>query len=1017
MPENETVLLEQYVRTRDAFAFRELVEQHQDMVFAACHRVLGNRVDAEDASQNCFLKFSQAAGRLRSPIAGWLHTVAVQGSIDILRGRIARRERERVVAVHADQVQPGASVWDDVRGEVDAAIVALPERLRTPLVLYFLERRTQADVAAELGITATSVSRRLRRAVEALRRRLKRAGVMTSVAALPTMLFGGTAEAAPATLAANLGKVVLAGTGSAKVAAVTAGGASAALKVAATIVVAAAAGAGAVIVHHAGKPPHPAPVAAAAVPAPPVAKEAPKATKAPLTPEAVLNAELTLTSTMMRLWELAKLVENQIGVDVAYESGYSLVPFLEPGKHKVRDVLAVIDKSMPLTTEVLAARDRVVICLWRKPDAELLADMMKLATSDDAVERCAGARWLDEVGGRDAFVQLLKMLPDPDMRVRYFASDAVAGGWRHAVPCLAPKGTSLVVANAIMTETWPATRGALFCIARSLRDPDVLPVFERLLRKQVEGGAGADPGTISSICGVIAVTGGPKAEAVLLAAMDELPERHTDKAIYALSELGTDKALARLSKQIDIMQRRGDQRDPYYRLIDALGDSGNPAAVPALKRIVNLPGVKQREAYSAMRCMAKLGSPEAQAACLARFRSATDEDERWFMASVPAVQDVLFAELGQGGVVARRAALTLVEFAPDPRLVPVLVELLETDDETLRMDGAGPDCKKYAIEMLGHIGTPEVEKVLIPLAESDDPLRNAALRSLGCSSSPEVRKMLRAALKHEDPDMCSAAATALAERPDPADIDLLLASLRTVIAKLPEARQDKNPWFRVWKAVAKIGGEQAARELVAEVARGDATLVAEDPKFAPLWLVNSSHSAAVRLVSSDDPHCVKAVRDALAGDDVNLRAMLMSAFNTGGMQHLGGQYAVSVALAKLPGADEQLKIKRAKLLGWTLDPRAIDALGKLLVNAKEPASVRRAAIEGILFHHTGGGYIADPAAVEPLRHALEHDPDIAIKKLAKGALMRWGVIPFEAPERPVHPDGEREVVPNPLPDP
>jgi len=151
MDQSELALLQLYARTRDAFAFRELVERHQNMVFAACHRVLGNRADAEDAAQNCFLKVSQTAERLRAPVGGWLHTVAVRSAIDMLRRRTVRRAREHDAALHADRARTRDASWADVRGEVDAAIVALPERLRTPIVLYFLEGHTQADIAAELG--------------------------------------------------------------------------------------------------------------------------------------------------------------------------------------------------------------------------------------------------------------------------------------------------------------------------------------------------------------------------------------------------------------------------------------------------------------------------------------------------------------------------------------------------------------------------------------------------------------------------------------------------------------------------------------------------------------------------------------------------------------------------------------------------------------------------------------------------------------------------------------------------
>jgi len=411
MAVNELALLQQYARTRDAFAFRQLVEQHQDMVFAACHRVLGNRADAEDAAQNCFLKLSLAAGRLKAPIGGWLHTVAVHGAIDMLRGETARRARERAAAKAAPRTCtcPDAS-WADVRGEVDAAITALPERLRTPLVLYFLEGRTQADVATELGVSRPSVSRYLRRGVEALRRRLKRAGVMASVVALPTMLSSSAAEAAPATLAADLGKIALAGTG-AKATAVTAGGTFAALKMSAVIVVAVGAGAGAVAVHHAASPRLPLPVSAAA-PTPLVKQEVPLV---PLTATTVLNAELTLPPKPIQLGTLGRLLKEQLGVHLACRP-QAAKEYVRPGpgKHTVRDVLAATAAAAPLTAEILADGDRVVVCFWQKPDVQALAEMTVLARSDDALKRATAAHWLELVAGRDALVQLLKMLADPD---------------------------------------------------------------------------------------------------------------------------------------------------------------------------------------------------------------------------------------------------------------------------------------------------------------------------------------------------------------------------------------------------------------------------------------------------------------------------------------------------------------------------------------------------------------------------------------------------------------------------
>jgi len=219
MMDNEQVLLRRFAQSRDALAFCELVEGHKNMVFAACRRVLGNQADAEDAAQDCFLKLAEAAGRLKAPISGWLHTVAVRSSIDILRSETARKTRERSVA--KPDVQPTDVRWAGVEADVDAALESLSKRLRMPIVLRFLEGRTQEEVAAALGVSRRTVATRLDRGIELLRRRLKRAGIVTPAVALTAMLSANAAEAAPAALTVTLGKMALTGAGGAQTAAVT----------------------------------------------------------------------------------------------------------------------------------------------------------------------------------------------------------------------------------------------------------------------------------------------------------------------------------------------------------------------------------------------------------------------------------------------------------------------------------------------------------------------------------------------------------------------------------------------------------------------------------------------------------------------------------------------------------------------------------------------------------------------------------------------------------------------------
>ncbi len=229
MADGEAILLARYAQRRDADAFRALFEVHQHMVYGACYRLLGNRQDAEDAAQNCFLQLAVKAGRLRAPIAGWLHKVAVGVSIDMLRQKTARSARERKASAAASAERGAEPTWDEIKGSVDEAIAGLPDNLRVPVVMYYLEGRKQEDVAAELGISQPAVSGRLGRGVEALRKHLAKAGYPAAVPSLSALLAHNGPTTAPVTLSAALGKMALAGVGGGTVASAAGAGAIVAL--------------------------------------------------------------------------------------------------------------------------------------------------------------------------------------------------------------------------------------------------------------------------------------------------------------------------------------------------------------------------------------------------------------------------------------------------------------------------------------------------------------------------------------------------------------------------------------------------------------------------------------------------------------------------------------------------------------------------------------------------------------------------------------------------------------------
>lgn len=119
-----------------------------------------------------------------------------------------------------DDPKAETSEWADVRPLLDAEIGHLPDKLRAAVVLCELEGLSRAEAAARLAISEGTLSSRLARAKEALRKRLQRRGVSLPAAGIAALLLEGTTQAAvPAALVesvtrAAIGFAAATGTGS-----------------------------------------------------------------------------------------------------------------------------------------------------------------------------------------------------------------------------------------------------------------------------------------------------------------------------------------------------------------------------------------------------------------------------------------------------------------------------------------------------------------------------------------------------------------------------------------------------------------------------------------------------------------------------------------------------------------------------------------------------------------------------------------------------------------------------------
>jgi RNA polymerase sigma-70 factor (ECF subfamily) len=219
---SDTQLLEFFVRWREEAAFAALVRRHGPMVLSVCRRVLRHAQDAEDAFQATFLVLAKKAHRLRQPklLANWLYGVAYRTALHARQRAAHRSAREREAASMTEAESNPVSEGPELRRLLDEELNHLPEKYRAPLVLCYLEGKTNEEAARMLGWPSGSISHRLARGRELLRERLApRLGMLSGLlpafpltdflepSALPPLLAQTTAAAATALAGAKVAAV------------------------------------------------------------------------------------------------------------------------------------------------------------------------------------------------------------------------------------------------------------------------------------------------------------------------------------------------------------------------------------------------------------------------------------------------------------------------------------------------------------------------------------------------------------------------------------------------------------------------------------------------------------------------------------------------------------------------------------------------------------------------------------------------------------------------------------------
>jgi RNA polymerase sigma-70 factor (ECF subfamily) len=173
-------------RSGDSDAYRVLVERHSRSLFRLAFRMTGNQQDAEDVVQESFLRAYRQIGKFdeRASFGTWLYRIAANCSLDLVRARKRRSERqastqdgevEDVVASlpSGDPTPERMALSGEVRVRVLEAMNDLSPTERTAFVLRHFEGLCMEEVSRVLECQPGAAKHSVFRAVQKLRRALE----------------------------------------------------------------------------------------------------------------------------------------------------------------------------------------------------------------------------------------------------------------------------------------------------------------------------------------------------------------------------------------------------------------------------------------------------------------------------------------------------------------------------------------------------------------------------------------------------------------------------------------------------------------------------------------------------------------------------------------------------------------------------------------------------------------------------------------------------------------------------
>lgn len=187
------VMMEEFVKSRikqvlkgDHNAFGEIVEVYKDRIYQLCYRMLGNAHEAEDISQEAFIRAYVNIDRynINRKFSTWLYRIATNLCIDRIRKKKPDYFLDAEVKgtdglnlysqIQSKELTPDEKVVKmELQELIQMEILKLPEKYRSAILLKYIEELSLKEISEVLDLPIGTVKTRIHRGREALRKQLR----------------------------------------------------------------------------------------------------------------------------------------------------------------------------------------------------------------------------------------------------------------------------------------------------------------------------------------------------------------------------------------------------------------------------------------------------------------------------------------------------------------------------------------------------------------------------------------------------------------------------------------------------------------------------------------------------------------------------------------------------------------------------------------------------------------------------------------------------------------------------